>query len=185
MKPVRTLIWFALAAIAILFLLFIATFWLRNRMGSAPVSFSSLDRSIRITTDSQKMSLRIEDQFPTFSAIVTGMMRTPQGWTVLPGHDVEVRIVPLQDNAPSDQSSNSQLPPITIERSQGKAWSDGFTAHHASLPGPFPACAIRTYHISYIGGAILSIILLSIGWHFGAKSLAPNSPADVNSAAKA
>jgi hypothetical protein len=184
MKPVRTLIAFTVAALAILFLLFIAIFWLRNRFGSAPVTFSTFDRSIQITTDSQKMSLRIEDQFPTFSAIVTGMMRTPQGWAVQPGHDVEVRIVPLQNNASSDQSSDSQLPPITIERSQGKTWSDGFTASHASLPGPFPAREIKTYHVSYIGAVILSIILLSIGWHYGAKSLTANSTADVNPTAK-
>lgn len=76
--------------------------------------------------------------------------------------------------SPSITANQISPYPLAISRTRlefhGFVWSSGFTAQHAILPGPFPACQVDTFTLSYTTAVVVSALTMLIAGYFGFRS---------------
>jgi len=146
-----------------------AALWIRSRYSGESFEFSRMQRSFQFQSDAHGLSLRVTDLNPTMSAIVSGMTPTPNGWIVSPGHPVTLRFEALQ----TDDQAAPIGGPLSINRprfqAQGFAWFSGFTAPHADMATPFPACQVNLFTLSYTEAIVLSVLAMLAGGYFGMR----------------
>ena len=179
MKRFLSTLLLPIAVVALVLLVTTCVLWMSSRRNINHGEFTGLQRSFYLESSPENgMLLRISHLTPTISARVTGMTATQSGWTVSPREPVIMRIGELP--AGTDMSSSSAIPlqasPLAISRMRlqfhGFVWSSGFTTNHAVLPGPFPACQVDTFTLSFTSAMVVLALVMLIAGYFGIQGRA-------------
>jgi hypothetical protein len=175
MKPFRRKFVLTIAVVAAVLLFVTCVLWIHSRFTTDHAEFSTSQRSFYMESGSKNgLLLRVSDLSPTINARVTGMMATPNGWVVSPGQPVTMRIATLTSGSPIDTAAQNQGGALAISRMKlqfhGFVWSSGFSAQHAILPGPFPACQVDTFTLTYTTAFVVLTLTTLIAGYFGRRA---------------
>ena len=80
----------------------------------------------------------------------------------------------ITPGSPNDAAAQAQAGPLSISRMKaqfhGLVWSTGFTAQHPILPGPFPACQVDTFTLTFTTAFVVLILTTLIAGYFGQRA---------------
>jgi hypothetical protein len=179
MKRFLSTLLLPIAAVALVLLVTTCVLWMNSRRNINSGQFTGLQRSFYFESSSRNgLLLRVSHLIPSITARVTGMTATPGGWAVSPSQPVTMRIgeLPAGTDALSSSAIALQASPLAISRMRlqfhGFVWSSGFTTDHAVLPGPFPACQVDTFTLSFTSAAVVLALVMLIAGYFGIQARA-------------
>jgi hypothetical protein len=181
MKPLRRIFLTTVAVVALVLLFATCVLWIHSRKNIDHILFTGSQESVYLESSSRNgLLLRVTDLTPTISARVTGMTATPGGWATLPGQPVTMRTASLSlianatPGSPNDTPTQTQSEPLSISRMKlqfhGLVWSTGFTAQHPILPGPFPACQVDTFTLTFTTAFVVLTLTTLIAGYFGRRA---------------
>jgi hypothetical protein len=174
MKRFRRIFLLTVAATALVLLFATCVLWIHGRNNVDHAQFSGSQQSVYLESSAKNgLLLRVTDLTPTITARVTGMTDTPNGWAVLPGQTVTMRLAELPTGTTQTPTppNGVHADPLSISRPKlqfhGFVWSSGFSAQHAIPPGPFPACELDTFTLAYTTAFVVLTLTTLIAGYFG------------------
>jgi hypothetical protein len=177
MKRLRRIFLLTIAATALVLLFAACVLWIHSRNNVDHAQFSGSQQSVYLESSAKNgLLLRVTDLTPTITARVTGMTDTPNGWVVSPGQTVTMRLaeLPAGTTGTPTPPNGVNADPLSISRPKlqfhGLVWSSGFSAQHATLPGPFPACQVDTFTLTYTTAFVVLILTTLIAGYFGRRA---------------